>query len=140
MDSVTKKSSGLIEKSKIEDVITKMPLSSKMLRFMKPTICSTWKPGTGYQNLHKKENSHKKDIRHERRKKQLSLSQAESVSFPIKGMAESYSGSSMSRASRLVDLNETKYNHETSQCSFRTNIKTLSRIHMISVLFQSRLL
>nr|KAJ0199931.1 hypothetical protein LSAT_V11C600319560 [Lactuca sativa] len=119
LDSLTKKSSGSIGKSEIDDVITKMPLStSKMPRFMKPTICSTRKSGTGYQN------SYKKEIRHERRKKQLPISRAESVSFPIKGLTESYSGSSISRASCLVDLNDTEFSHETSQCSFRirTNI------------------
>ncbi|KAL4591256.1 hypothetical protein LXL04_004214 [Taraxacum kok-saghyz] len=114
LDFLTKTSSGLIEKSEIEDEIAKTPLSSKRPRFMKPTICSTRKLGTGHQNLHKK------GIRHERRKKQLPLSRAESVSFPIKGMTESYSGSSISRASYMVDLNESEYSHET--CSFKNSI------------------
>ncbi|KAK9079004.1 hypothetical protein SSX86_000673 [Deinandra increscens subsp. villosa] len=80
--------------------ITMTPQSSKIPRFMKPTICSTRKSGkTGNQNLYKK------DIRPARRKL-LPLSRAESVSFPLKNMTESYSGSSISRASCLVGLNE----------------------------------
>ncbi|XP_024984947.1 kinesin-like protein KIN-14T isoform X2 [Cynara cardunculus var. scolymus] len=104
------------------DEISAMPPKSKMPSFMKPTICSTRKSGTGHQT------SYKKDIKPARRKK-LPLSRAESVSFPIKGMTESYSGSSISRASCLTGLNEinladndTEYSQDMSQCSFRTGI------------------
>ncbi|KAI3822957.1 hypothetical protein L1987_10559 [Smallanthus sonchifolius] len=110
LDSLTKPSTCSNEKldgllsssSKVPqdaDKITVTPQSSKIPRFMKPTICSTRKSGTGNQNLYKK------DIRPARRK-QLPLSRAESVSFPLKNMTESYSGSSISRASCLVGLNE----------------------------------
>ncbi|XP_076885480.1 kinesin-like protein KIN-14T [Bidens hawaiensis] len=79
---------------------TKTHHSSKIPRFMKPTICSTRKSGiTSNQNLYKK------DIRPARRK-QLPLTRAESVSFPLKNMTASYSGSSVSRTSCLVGLNE----------------------------------
>lgn len=126
LDSLTKTSSGLIEKSEIETEITKLPLASKMPRFMKPTICSTRKSGTVHQN------SYKKEIGHARRKK-LPLCRAESVSFPIKGMTESYSGSSISRASCLVDLNETEYSHETSQCSVNNPKSSSKNSHDQSV-------
>ncbi|PWA58741.1 kinesin motor domain-containing protein [Artemisia annua] len=88
------------------------PPSSKVPRFMRPTVCSTRKSGTGHQTLLKKE------IRPTRRKR-LPVSRAESVNFPIKNMTESYS-SSISRASCLVELNEmhaedndTVYSHDT---------------------------
>ncbi|KAI3688349.1 hypothetical protein L1987_82061 [Smallanthus sonchifolius] len=110
LDSLTKTSAdstekldGLLSSSlkvpQDSDKITVTPQSSKIPRFMKPTICSTRKSGTGNQNLYKK------DIRPARRK-QLPLSRAESVSFPLKNMTKSYLGSSISRASCLVGLNE----------------------------------
>ncbi|GKD14500.1 kinesin-like protein KIN-14T isoform X1, partial [Tanacetum coccineum] len=80
------------------DKISIKPPSSKVPRFMRPTVCSTKKSGTGHQTLLKKK----------------------SVNFPIKNMTESYSGSSVSRASCLVELNETHlgdndtvYSHDT---------------------------
>ncbi|GJX12971.1 kinesin-like protein KIN-14T isoform X1 [Tanacetum coccineum] len=95
------------------DKISIKPPSSKVPRFMRPTVCSTRKSGTGNQTLLKKE------IRPARRKR-LPVSRAESVNFPIKNMTESYSGSSVSRASCLVELNETHlgdndtvYSHDT---------------------------
>ncbi|XP_076908373.1 kinesin-like protein KIN-14T [Bidens hawaiensis] len=78
---------------------TKTHHSSKIPRFMKPTICSTRKSGSSNQSVYKK------DIRPARRK-QKPLTRAESVSFPLKNMTASYSGSSISRTSCLVGLNE----------------------------------
>ncbi|KAJ0555409.1 putative minus-end-directed kinesin ATPase [Helianthus annuus] len=99
LDGLLSSTSSLKAPQDSADEITVTPQSSKIPRFMKPTICSTRKSGTGNQNLYKR------DIRPARRKK-LPLSRAESVSFPLKNMTESYSGSSISRASYLVGLNE----------------------------------
>ncbi|KAI7726244.1 hypothetical protein M8C21_008588 [Ambrosia artemisiifolia] len=98
MDGLLSTSSSL-KGPKDADEISVRPQSSRIPRFMKPTICSTRKSGTGNQNLYKK------DIRPARRKK-LPISRAESVSFPLKNMTGSYSGSSISRTSCLVGLNE----------------------------------
>ncbi|KAK1429039.1 hypothetical protein QVD17_11238 [Tagetes erecta] len=100
--------------------------SSKIPRFMKPTICSTRKSGTSNQT------PYKKNIRPSRRK-QLPLSRAESVNFPLKNMTESYSGSSISRASCLVgfnddeldfsSVNESETNHNHRVVSNPTRLK-----------------
>ncbi|KAJ0906744.1 putative minus-end-directed kinesin ATPase [Helianthus annuus] len=84
LDGLLSSTSSLKAPQDSADEITVTPQSSKIPRFMKPTICSTRKSGTGNQNLYKR------DIRPARRKK-LPLSRAESVSFPLKNMTESYS-------------------------------------------------
>ncbi|KAL8245580.1 hypothetical protein R6Q59_011838 [Mikania micrantha] len=81
------------------DEITITPQSSKIPRFMRPTICSTRRSGTGNQNMYKNH------IRPARRK-ELPSSRAESITFPLKNMTASYSGSSISRASCLVGFND----------------------------------
>lgn len=100
--------------------------SSKIPRFMKPTICSTRKSGTNTQIPNKK---HIRPVR----RKQLPLSRAESVNFPLKNMTESYSGSSISRASCLVgfnddeidfsSVNESEINHNHRVVSNPTRLK-----------------
>ncbi|XP_071712680.1 kinesin-like protein KIN-14T [Rutidosis leptorrhynchoides] len=133
LDSLTKTSSrstekldSLLSSSMIPAIADEIKVSqppSKIPRFMKPTICSTRKSGSGCNQT-----SYKKDIKPARRQ-QLPLSRAESVNFPVKNMTESYSGSNISRASCLVRLNEihsgvdnyTEYSQDVDSISTTVN-------------------
>nr|XP_043614031.1 kinesin-like protein KIN-14T [Erigeron canadensis] len=131
LDSLTKTSSGSNEKldgllSSLKvpqnaDEMTVTPPSRRMPSYMKPTICSTRKSGMGNQT------TYTKNIRPARRK-QLPLSRAESVNFPIKNMTESYSGSSISRVSCMVGLNEIQPGvHNDIEYSSDTDFSSINR-------------
>ncbi|KAJ9555322.1 hypothetical protein OSB04_009936 [Centaurea solstitialis] len=135
LESLTKTSSGsnpkldgLLSSLKVlqpnADEITAMPPKPKIPSFMKPTVCSTRKSETGHQTSYKKASR-------PTRKKQLPFSRAESVSFPIKGMTESYSGSSISRASCLIGLNEGDNDTEFSQDTDFSSISVSESNHFL---------
>jgi kinesin family protein C2/C3 len=109
-----------LTKSRIVD-ITVTPLS-KVPRFMRPTICSKRKSGTGHQT------SEGRDDTVLTRRRRPTSHRAESVSFPVKDHSEYNSDRSISRSSCLAELNmkisadnATECSQDTSETDFKSN-------------------
>ncbi|KAG5227492.1 kinesin protein [Salix suchowensis] len=110
-----------LTKSRIVD-ITVTPLS-KVPRFMRPTICSKRKSGTGYQTYEGRD-----DTVLERRRRPPSQ-RAESLSFPVKDRSDYNSDRSISRSSWLAELNMkisadnvTECSQDASETDFKSNV------------------
>ncbi|KAJ6427887.1 hypothetical protein OIU84_023315 [Salix udensis] len=110
-----------LTKSRIVD-ITVTPLS-KVPRFMRPTICSKRKSGTGYQTYEGRD-----DTVLERRRRPPSQ-RAESLSFPVKDRSDYNSDRSISRSSCLAELNMkisadnvTECSQDASETDFKSNV------------------
>lgn len=98
-------------------------LSSRLPRFMRPTICSRKKYGVDLPNM---ESRLRKGQTHTRVRRASSLP-ADSITFPVKGISEYGSDYSISRTSCLVGSKmkcsedyETEFSHEATECHIKS--------------------
>ncbi|GMN35661.1 hypothetical protein TIFTF001_042262, partial [Ficus carica] len=96
--------------------------SSRIPRFMKPTVSSRRKSGADYQRYEER-------VKVPARRRRVLSQRAESVSFPVKRTSEYSSDCSISRNSCLVYLNvksnaddETEYSQDTTECDIKNVI------------------